>query len=712
MSINFKKLEEQQIKYDSYLENVDKIVNKFEIYKDKIKVEYSLLTKIKINFNNKINDFNNDDRKLRIGIMGDIKCGKSSFLNSFLFDGKEILPKAATPTTANLTVIGYGAKNILEVEYYTLEEWENIESRANQPEIMQEVTVAKQLVKFAKDNSLDIQNILSKKKETFETDDFDQLKMLLNDYTSARGKYTAIVKMTKLFTNNNKLKNIEIIDTPGLNDPILSRTEKTREYMEYTDVVIFLSQVVPFLTEDEVEILIRQLPSKGIKKLLLIASKFDSAIIGAKNKGDFNFVFSDTCERIMSRAGEIVEKQINKLNLLGKNKLSEIIKVCKTPLIISSMANNISKLSTEKLSKEQKSFLDMYNNLWEGFKFTKEILEKIANFGNFNNIFQQVVNAKDDTLSEKAKTFIVDSKNELLDLLDDINKLVGNKIHLLLTKDLGNIKEQQKFINSRRNSIETKIEGVIGGAILEINQKKVDLAAKLRNDIRQYSDITEKTGAEVSVTYEEVSTSSWWNPFSWGNTRRIPHYETITYKYLDVSDAIDNVNTYANEAINNIEGIFNHAVDPKNMKKAMINSILENFNYADKNFDCDYFRLIIERTLNTIQFPIIKIDIDDAIGLISEKFSGQVRDADISNLKISQSKALKSIFTRIDQIFQPQFTSFSDQLTKIKSELTDKLLHDINKEYDGIQKEFDDLNNQISIYKEMIKTVALSKELL
>ena len=52
-----------------------------------------------------IADIEQKDRKLRIAIAGPIKAGKSTFLNSYLFNGKEILPTAATPKTAVLTRI-------------------------------------------------------------------------------------------------------------------------------------------------------------------------------------------------------------------------------------------------------------------------------------------------------------------------------------------------------------------------------------------------------------------------------------------------------------------------------------------------------------------------------------------------------------------------------------------------------------------------------
>ena len=46
-----------------------------------------------------------ENRLLSIGIVGRVKAGKSSLLNALFFGGKQILPKAATPMTAALTII-------------------------------------------------------------------------------------------------------------------------------------------------------------------------------------------------------------------------------------------------------------------------------------------------------------------------------------------------------------------------------------------------------------------------------------------------------------------------------------------------------------------------------------------------------------------------------------------------------------------------------
>lgn len=70
---------------------------------------------------------NNDT--LTIGVIGQMKCGKSTFLNAFVFE-KDILPAATTPMTAALSVITYGDKEEIKAEFYSSEEWEELKMQA------------------------------------------------------------------------------------------------------------------------------------------------------------------------------------------------------------------------------------------------------------------------------------------------------------------------------------------------------------------------------------------------------------------------------------------------------------------------------------------------------------------------------------------------------------------------------------------------------
>ncbi|MFP6281013.1 dynamin family protein [Helicobacter pylori] len=59
---------------------------------------------------------------LKVGIIGCVKAGKSSLLNALIFEGVEVLPKAATPMTASLTILKYANTLSAEVEFYSQED--------------------------------------------------------------------------------------------------------------------------------------------------------------------------------------------------------------------------------------------------------------------------------------------------------------------------------------------------------------------------------------------------------------------------------------------------------------------------------------------------------------------------------------------------------------------------------------------------------------
>ncbi len=66
-----------------------------------------------------LKEMQDTNRDLKVGIIGCVKAGKSSLLNALIFEGVEVLPKAATPMTASLTVLKYDQTLSAEVEFYS-----------------------------------------------------------------------------------------------------------------------------------------------------------------------------------------------------------------------------------------------------------------------------------------------------------------------------------------------------------------------------------------------------------------------------------------------------------------------------------------------------------------------------------------------------------------------------------------------------------------
>ena len=70
--------------FNTFIENTEKIIA--DISACARKEDVLAVEKIKENFKRKIADFYRENRKLNIGVVGQVKAGKSSFLNTLLFD--------------------------------------------------------------------------------------------------------------------------------------------------------------------------------------------------------------------------------------------------------------------------------------------------------------------------------------------------------------------------------------------------------------------------------------------------------------------------------------------------------------------------------------------------------------------------------------------------------------------------------------------------
>ena len=268
-----------------------------------------------------------ENKVLKIGVVGQVKAGKSSFLNSLFFDGENVLPRASTPMTAGLTVLEYGKENMFSIDYYNEKEWNTFEGKAKQyddflqeqkgmlPEghnlsdeeiarmanISEDLTSAKELVSSCSGTArskIKAQSFV----ETKTFSDISDLQDILADYVGAEGRYTSVVKSLTIKLNDERLKNLRIVDTPGVNDPIQSREFRTREFLRECHGVFLLSYAGRFFDSTDVNFLSGRIGSQGIGTVVLIASKFDSVLqdVGTKFPDDLVGAWED-CERQLKK---------------------------------------------------------------------------------------------------------------------------------------------------------------------------------------------------------------------------------------------------------------------------------------------------------------------------------------------------------------------------------------------------------------------------
>lgn len=277
---------------------------------------------------------------LTIGVIGQMKCGKSTFLNSFVFEDT-VLPAATTPMTAALSVITYGEQKKVVAEFYTNDEWEEQKAQAARSldyvagDTMAEskIKAAKELVSKASRLGSNLRDYLGKTKE----DSFDNII----EYVGADGKYVSITKSVKIYYPKEYLKGVEIVDTPGFNDPIVSREERTKEFLKKADVVLMMLYAGrPFDATDR-DIIFKNVSQCGIGKVLIGINKYDIPYCSDVNPEDE--------EQIKDYVKSEIAKACRESN---DNTLSDILSETE-PIPLSAEMALLSELPMSKVNSEE-----------------------------------------------------------------------------------------------------------------------------------------------------------------------------------------------------------------------------------------------------------------------------------------------------------------------------------------------------------------------
>ena len=210
-----------------------------------------------------------------IAVCGGVKAGKSTLLNS-LFFGDSVLPTYDTPITAKLTFIRYGeGEPRFEVEFYSKEEWKSLESNYSEKE-RQELSV--RLEKCAEKGGHRNNWICSPRHENYKGGGKnlkDELLKFISDPLSGHGVYTPFVKSVTITIDNPAIKNLQIVDTPGLNDSNEINSEETTGWIRQAHAVIYVLETRG-ASEPDIEFFQTYFPAAAAEARLFVQNKIDT----------------------------------------------------------------------------------------------------------------------------------------------------------------------------------------------------------------------------------------------------------------------------------------------------------------------------------------------------------------------------------------------------------------------------------------------------
>ena len=397
---------------------------------------------------------------LTIGVIGQMKCGKSTFLNSFVFKD-DVLPAATTPMTAALSVITYGEKEHIVAEFYTADEWAEQKMQALREENeatdtldASKIKAAKELVSKANKLGTSLDSYLGKTKE----DSFDQLI----EYVGAEGKYVSITKSVTIYYPNEYLKGVEVVDTPGFNDPIVSREERTKVFLAKADVVIMMLYAGrPFDATDR-DIIFKNVRQCGIGKVLVGINKYDIPYCSETNPEDEN--------QIKDYVKQEIKKACRECN---DNTLVEILNDVE-PIPLSAEMALLSELPMSKITSSD-SFEFAWKRHCSNFGIsTQTEMYMWSHIDQFIKAVQNMIdNEKGKILFKKPINAILAAGEKIKTDNDDALSLLSNKISLLLAPDSDLEEKEEKLLKAKKR-ISKKIDSL-----------EEDIDVEIRNLVRK-----------------------------------------------------------------------------------------------------------------------------------------------------------------------------------------------------------------------------------
>ena len=419
-----------------------------------------------------------EEQKLTIGVIGQMKAGKSTFLNSFIF-GDTVLPAATSPMTASLSYITYGAEKKLVAEFYTPDEWAELRSTAQLPlSEGDESTAQGAKIKAAKElvsksgKISQINSLLGKTKE----DSFSNLI----DYVGADGKYIAITKAVTLYYPLEYLKGVEIVDTPGFNDPIVSREERTRQFLKQADVSLLLLYAGRAFDASDRDILFKDVRNCGIGKILIGVNKYDINVAQGETPAE---ITQNTEQALRQAAYEIQDDSISEM-------LNET-----HPIPFSAEMALLSKLPMSRIQADE-VLLHHYKRCCETFEISSqsELYERSL-VESLNEAVRDVIERdKAEILLRKPVNMVQAAGNKLLSDVQSALTLAESQVKVLEMPDDEledrevQLAKAERKVNRKIDSLQGALEEVIADATSRFRDKVEDALDKVIDGSRDRAE--------------------------------------------------------------------------------------------------------------------------------------------------------------------------------------------------------------------------------
>lgn len=703
-----------------------------------------------------LDSFAEQGRVLRIGIIGRVKAGKSSMLNALLFNGNDILPKAATPMTAALTIMEYSENVSAEVDFFTQQDIDEIKvkydffQKALDSKIKEKELENAERIKRKKGvNSLSAeeqQECLNKAKSQAEREmkddpsfaSYDQYRRIkesgkslsdleqyrtisagsveelmngvLNQFVGSSGAFMPFTKSVTLHIPEKGLQGLQIIDTPGINDPVTSRGERTDQLLQDCDVVLIVSPSGQFLSSEDTDLMHRVTTKEGTQQAYLIASQVDNQLFGSESQGlsDPIHVLERISDNLTKHARNVLAKQVQEYPSMkvAADKLSQNNVICSSSVAFS-LRQRFDEQHTwdANLQHVWRNLNQKFPDVFSHEELAKNALNQLANIHQIHQIVSEVTANKEQILAQRRIDFENGKRTALQGYLKAWAERINEQIHQIQHADVDELRKQEAELKKQQATIDANVGGVYDDLIsdIKLNLSK-QLKDKLKSEMRRFDSVSDNAQGSETEYYEEeyeveISRGKLVD-FFWGPKRetrtRTESYSYTTVKAKPIRRAIEEIRSNLEDELSHLSESYSQA-----WKKKIYSQVVSVLREAmgDGELDVNIIARAVKNVLARIPEASFKLEDDipkslkktgKLTGYEAESFIDDAEDY-ISNLKDVVNKDISAYMTTL--VSNLKKIDLAKELTADLENNLKQLLSEIeNKEaslfhYQGIQKE-------------------------
>ncbi len=705
------------------------------------------------NMRKNLSEILEEGRVLRLGVVGEVKAGKSSFLNAVLFDGRDVLPKAPTPMTAALTRLSYSSTPEAKIHFYSDIDWLGIEKMArkydekidsmysqychefqknqtdrnfftaqlNYPdtrrmknkeefeslhkqELPPDWAACKEVVEMVRKQGINPHKYAGSDPVILKTGNGNRIQGL-DDYVGAGGRYTPLVKYTEIKLDEPMLKGVEIVDTPGLNDPVISRTRTTQGFLIQCDAVFLLSYCGQFLGAEDMSFIISALPKEGISKAVLIGSKFDSTILQySKRNATFKQAYLGTKRNCEDQARKNISEC--KVTAIGSRAIEQIEQSL-PPLCTSSMAFSIAtKLqSGTRLNEEEQHTLTQLSKRFSDFN--KGMLMGMSCIPDARTkAFDETIAQKKQIIKERTQSFLNTQKERFLSGLEEIYSRTSTSKSDLENFDCAQDEELLRKMKQRLASVRSEVKDIFDQAANAAQWSVREIVLEALDEVNNHLQI-ETTTKTKTEHHQSTKGALWW--------KHTDHWdEIITTHVTEVRDAEKNLRQYRDNCLRIINNGFRHMInldDHGGLKDRVKGAVMKAFDQYDQDFDENRILNPMNTALGELIIPDISLTLDKYTGLLDEKLAGivsggEVRNENIPQLKRAHDQVLNVMAEDIQKLVEQHGKDICDKMSEQASVFVDNISGELEDNHERLEKQIKHKKENLQRYENFIQKLS------